>query len=420
MLIRLARGSLSNRFFAVALTVFTIAISIALLVLVEQMRHQVREGFQRSVSGVDLIVGAPTAPVQLLLYSVFGLGDATANVTWTTYEELAKARTVDWAVPISLGDSHEGYRVIGTTAEFFERYRFAGGQNLAFGEGETWTDLFDVVIGAQVARQLDYDIGDQLELAHGAGNVSLMTHAGQPFTVRGILAPTGTPIDQSLYVSLEAHHAIHIGWERGVPRPGSGLTAEEARAAEAELTPDAVTAIFIGLTTRAAVFGLQQRINDYPNEALLAVLPGIALQQLWRITGLAERILLVVAGLVVLAGLLGMLTALLSTLNERRREMAILRACGARPGQIAGLLLLEALLITVAGLVIGVLLAYGLQVAAAPWLLAQFGIAISAAWPEPVLLAVLAGIGVAGVLVALIPAALVYRRTLADGMQVRQ
>jgi len=277
-----------------------------------------------------------------------------------------------------------------------------------------------VVIGAQVARQLDYELGDQLELSHGAGNVSLMTHAGQPFTVRGILAPTGTPIDQSLYVSLEAHHAIHIGWERGVPRPGSGLTPEQARAAEAELQPDAVTAIFIGLTTRAAVFGLQQRINDYPNEALLAVLPGIALQQLWRITGLAERILLVVAGLVVLAGLLGMLTALLTTLNERRREMAILRACGARPAQIAGLLLLEAFLITLAGLVLGVLLAYGLQLAAAPWLLAQFGIAIGAAWPEPTLLLVLAGIGVAGVLVALIPATLVYRRTLADGMQVRQ
>ncbi len=420
MLMRLARGSLANRVFAISLTVFTIAISIALLVLVEQMRNQVREGFQRSVSGVDLIVGAPTAPVQLLLYSVFGLGDATANVTWTTYEELGKARTVDWAVPISLGDSHQGYRVIGTTAEFFERYRFAGGQSLNVDRGEPWTDLFDVVIGAQVARQLDYAVGDQLELAHGAGNVSLMSHSGQPFTVRGILAPTGTPIDQSLYISLEAHHAIHIGWERGVPRPGSGLTPDEARAAEAELTPDAVTAIFLGLTTRAAVFGLQQRINEYPDEALLAILPGITLQQLWRITGLAERILLVVAGLVVLAGLLGMLTALLATLNERRREMAILRACGARPTQIAGLLLLEALLITLAGLVIGVVLAYLLQVAAAPWLLNQFGIAIEAAWPHARLLLVLGAIGLAGVLVALIPAALVYRRTLADGMQVRQ
>lgn len=420
MLIRLARGSLANRVFAISLTVFTIAISIALLVLVEQMRNQVREGFQRSVSGVDLIVGAPTAPVQLLLYSVFGLGDATANVTWTTYDELSKARTVDWAVPISLGDSHQGFRVIGTTLEFFERYRFAGGQSLNVDRGEPWTDLFDVVIGAQVARQLDYAVGDQLELAHGAGNVSLMSHSGQPFTVRGILAPTGTPIDQSLYISLEAHHAIHIGWERGVPRPGSGLTPDEARAAEAELTPDAVTAIFLGLTTRAAVFGLQQRINEYPDEALLAVLPGITLQQLWRITGLAERILLVVAGLVVLAGLLGMLTALLATLNERRREMAILRACGARPTQIAGLLLLEALLITLAGLVIGVVLAYLLQVAAAPWLLNQFGIAIEAAWPHARLLLVLGAIGLAGVLVALIPAALVYRRTLADGMQVRQ
>ena len=420
-LIGLARGSLANRLPAVSLTVLTIAISIGLLVLVEQMRGQVRDGFYRSVSGTDLIVGAPTAPIQLLLYSVFGLGNATNNVTWESYRDLAARPAVDWTIPISLGDAHAGYRVIGTTDAMLEHYRYAGRQALEVAEGAWFEDLYDVVLGARVARQLGYAIGDEIVLAHGGGNVSLQQHDDQPFTVSGILAPTGTPVDQSLYISLQAHTAIHIGWESGRARPGALLSPAEARARAAALTPDQITAFFVGLKNRAAVFGLQFEINQrYDAEALLAVLPGIALQELWRITGLAERILRIVAGLVVLAGLLGMLTALLTTLNERRREMAILRACGARPWQIASLLLLEAALITAAGIALGLLLATITQVVLAPWLLSRFGVAVTLAWPAAWQWAVLAAIWAAGVLIALVPAAMVYRRTLADGMQVRQ
>ena len=471
-LLSLARGSLANRRASVALTVLTIAISIALLVLVEQMRSQVREGFYRSVSGTDLIVGAPTSPVQLLLFSVFGLGNPTSNVSWDRYLEIADQPIVDWAIPISLGDAHEGYRVIGTTSAMFEHYRYAGGRELEFRKGHAFADLFDVVVGARAAERLGYAPGDKIVLAHGGGNVSLHHHDELPFFVSGVLAPTGTPVDQSLYIRLDAHHAIHIGWEQGRPRSDVMLTPEQARASasdhghahgdgdaghdmrsnkpgqdldeehdhahddhqddapyasnagtaapEASLQPDDISAFLLGLKTRAAALGMQYRINQQREEPVLAILPGIALQQLWRITGLAEQILRVVAGLVVLAGLLGMLTALLTTLNERRREMAILRACGARPWQISALLLLEAAFITLAGIAAGLLLAYAAQFALGPWLLARFGIAISFAWPATWQWLVLGAIALAGVLIALAPAAMVYRRTLADGMQVRQ
>jgi len=460
-LFSLARGSLANRRASVALTVLTIAISIALLVLVEQMRNQVREGFYRSVSGTDLIVGAPTSSVQLLLFSVFGLGNPTSNVSWARYREIADQPIVAWAIPISLGDAHEGYRVIGTTDAMFEHYRYAGGRELEFRRGSAFADLFDVVVGSRAAERLDYAPGDEIVLAHGGGNVSLHHHDELPFVVSGVLAPTGTPVDQSLYIRLEAHHAIHVGWEQGRPRPDAMLTPEQARARvgahehsradgddgsensgdghdhdhdydhspnrvrddatatpESSLQPDEISAFLLGLKTRAAA--LQYRINQQREEPLLAILPGIALQQLWRITGLAEQILRVVAGLVVLAGLLGMLTALLTTLNERRREMAILRACGARPWQISALLLIEAAFITLAGIVSGLALAYAAQFALAPWLLERFGIAVSFAWPEVWQWLVLGAIALAGVLVALVPAVMVYRRTLADGMQVRQ
>ena len=418
-LLGLAWRSLLNRRFAIILTVCTIALSIGLLVLVEQLRSEVRQGFYRSVSGVDLIVGARTAPVQLLLYSVFGIGDATNDISWQTYTELKALPEVEWAIPMALGDSHRSFRVMGTSEAFFEHYRFGNREALQLAAGRVFEDLFDVVIGAQVARQLGYELGDQVVLAHGTGNVSLQSHDDHPFTITGILAATGTPVDQQLYVSLPAHRAIHIGWESGVQRPGATIDQERARAMAEELRPNTVTAILLGLTTRAAVFGLQRRINEYRQEPLSGIMPGITLQQLWRITGLAEQVLRIVAALVVLAGLLGMLTVLLTTLNERRREMAILRANGARPWQIASLLVFEAGLIAAAGIVLGVVLAIAVQWLAAPWLLDNFGLHVGLSWPEPWQLGVLGVIFAAGLLIALVPAFMAYRRTLADGMQVK-
>ncbi|PKL96238.1 MAG: peptide ABC transporter permease [Gammaproteobacteria bacterium HGW-Gammaproteobacteria-8] len=470
----LAARSLLNRRASAVLTVATIAIAIALVVLVEQMRLQLREGFYRSVSGTDLIVGAPTSPVQLLLFSVFGIGNPSANLDHDRYLELAADPLVEWAVPIALGDAYRGYRVVGTSAAMFERYRYAGGRALLFAEGAGFDDLFDAVAGAAVARRLGLAPGDAIVLAHGGGNVSLHRHEAQPFRVSGVLAATGTPVDQAIYIRIDAHHAVHIGWERGMPEPARMLDPDQARALLAAaarehdeahehapesdsndhatsdriegasaatalnehdheddhehqhspspgavLEPSQVSAVLLGLKTRASALGLQYRLNQERERPLLAILPGLALQQLWRITGLAEQVLRVVSGLVVLAGLMGMLTALLGSLAERRREMAILRACGARPWQVAWLLLVEAGLLTALGIAAGLLLAWAAQLALAPWLLNQFGIALAPTWPAAWQWLVLAGIWVCGLLVALLPAVMVYRRTLNDGMQIR-
>lgn len=419
-LIGLAWRSLLNRRFAVILTICTIALSIGLLVLVEQLRSEVRQSFQRSVSGTDLIVGGRTAPIQLLLYSVFGLGDATNNISIETWRQLDELPEVAWSIPVALGDSHRGFRVMGTSDQFLAHFRYADRRPLAVASGAWFDDLFDVVIGQQVARQLEYELGDELVLAHGAGRVTLQSHDNLPFQVSGILEPTGTPIDQQLFISLAAHRAIHIGWERGTPMPGAQIDADRARARAETLEPDSLTALFLGLETRQAVFGLQSRINRYNQEALTAIMPGITLQELWRITGTVEQVLLLVAGLVVLSGLLGMLTVLLTTLNERRREMAILRANGARPLQIASLLVFEAGLISLAGIGLGVGLALAVQAGTAGWLLQNYGIFIQVSWPAVSLWQVLGGIFAAGLLIALLPALMAYRRTLADGMQVRQ
>lgn len=412
----LALRSLVNRRFSVMLTVLTIAISVALLLGVERLRMEAREGFLRTVSGTDLIVGARANPVQLLLYAVFRIGDATNNVSWESYRTFAERPNVAWTIPISLGDSHRGFRVVGTNHDYFEHLRFAGDRELAFVEGRRFEGLYDAVIGAEVAARLDYTVGQRIVVAHGTGQVNLAEHDDQPFTVVGVLARTGTPVDQSVHVSLEAIEAIHTNWRSGT-RLGLAPTLEELE--RADLTPSTITAFYMGLGSRMQVFAVQRAINEYREEPLSAILPGVALNQLWQLMSVAERALLITAACVVLVGLLGMLTALLATLNERRREMAILRSVGARPGHVFGLLIAESTLLTLAGLALGVVLMYVGLYSLSGWLEARFGLFLSlgglGAGEWRLLALVLAGSFVIG----LLPAWLAYRRSVADGMSVR-
>jgi putative ABC transport system permease protein len=442
MLGSIARASLWNRRFSVGLTIFTVAISVALLLTVERVRVETRQSFASTISGTDLIVGARTGPVQLLLYSVFRIGDATSNIRYRSFEELAALPQVAWAVPIALGDSHRGFRVLGTTPAYFEHFRYGNKRALVLDQGVAFADLHEAVLGAEVADRLGYRVGDAIVIAHGTGNRDIMTHDDQPFRVVGILARSGTPVDRTLHVSLQSLEAIHADWQHGVRIPQRRSPAAEASAHEHEhehehedahgdggrdvhaapakaALPQTVTAIFVGLKNRAAAFTLQRQINSYTGEPLLAIMPAMTLAQLWSLVGVAESALMLVAVAVVVAGLLGMTTALVTTLNERRREMAILRALGARPWQVAALLLIESGSIALAGCLLGTLVVMALLALLAPWLSAQFGLLLhplAFTLRELVLLlAILAG----GLVAGLLPALLAWRRSLADGLTIR-
>ncbi len=413
----LAWKSLFNRRLTALLTVLSIALSLALLLGVERLRHETRTSFAHTLSGTDLIVGARTGPVQLLLYAVFRLGDATNNISWQSYQDIASLPQVAWTVPLSLGDSHRGYRVLGTSPDYFRHYRHGRNQTLVFAKGGEFSDLYDAVLGAEVAARLGYRIGTEMILAHGAGDVSFARHDDKPFRVAGILKPTGTPVDRTVHVSLEAIEAIHLGWQSGTPRPGGGVSAEQARSMD--LRPQAITAALIGLDTKIATFQVQRAINDYQEEPLLAILPGVALSQLWELIGLAENALLVVSAFVVLVGLVGMLTALLTSLNERRREMAILRSVGARPWHVFALIMGEAGVLTLLGVALGLGLLQGLLALAQPWLQSWFGLVVAVGAPgvgEWLLLTVLV---VAGAVAGSVPAYLAYRHALVDGLSMR-
>ncbi len=457
----LARRSLFNRRVTAGLTVLTIGLSVALLLGVETVRSGARLSFTNTISSTDLIVGARTGPTQLLLYSVFRIGNATNGISYESYEEVASWSNVAWAVPLSLGDSHRGFRVLGTTVEYFSYYRYGRKQPLAFAEGAPFVDAHDAVIGADVADALGYGIGSSLVVAHGLDSLGLTDHDDEPFYVTGVLARTGTPVDRTVHVSLQAIEQIHDGWEDGMPpRPGHDILREHEHDMKAEppaiedgmpprpghdierehehdierehehdierehehgmeAEPPAITAILLGVTSKLATLDIQRKVNTYEAEPLLAILPGATLQELWDSIGTLESALLAISVMVVGTGLLGMMTVSLAALNERRREMAILRSVGARPAHIFGLLVLESGILALAGALAGLAMLYALLGALQPFMQASFGLHLTIDAPSLWQWTVLGLVVLAGCLTGIIPATRAYRNALADGLIVQ-
>lgn len=418
-LFSLAWLSLLNRRGTVLLTILAVALSVALFLGVEKARSGARAGFENTISGTDLIVGAPTGSVNLLLYSVFRMGSATAEVSWSAYRQIAERPDVAWTVPLALGDSHRGYRVMGTTGDYFRHYRYAGGNLLEMAQGDEFEDLFDAVIGADVARELGYEIGTPLVLTHGLGRADLGSgHENRPFVVSGILRPTGTPVDRTVHVSLEAITAIHVGWESGAKNPlADTIPVDMIRSFD--LTPKTVTAILVGLERRGTILTTRRQINTNRSEPLMAIIPGEALRELWGVTAIAERALLAVSAFVIAVGLVSILTSILTSLNERRREMSVLRATGARPGHVFALLVTEAGLVGLFGALAGIALVHGALAVVAPAAQARYGVAFAAGGPGLVDLFVLLAVTFSAILIGVIPALAAMRRSLADGLSIR-
>lgn len=415
MIFRLALASLRARALTVGMTMLAIALSVALFLGVEKVRTGAKASFADTISGTSLIVGARSGSVQLLLYSVFRIGNATNSVTWESYQDIAARPEVDWIVPISLGDSHRQFRVMGTTAAFFEHYKYRRGRALEVAQGVVMDDLFDAVIGADVAATLGYSEDDPIVVAHGLA--SFTEHEDQPFRVAGILERTGTPVDRTVIVSLEAIEAIHVDWGNGAKTQGQSTPVDEIR--QMDLEPGAITAALIGVKSPLQTFALQRAINEYHQEPLLAILPGVALQELWGIVGIAETALLAVSAMVVVTALIGMMATLFSSLSERRREMAIFRAMGATPVTVLSLLVLEAMVTAAVGAVLGLGLLYLGLVIAQPVVDAAFGLWLPIEAPGLRDMLVLLAVVLAGAIVSLIPAIRAYRISLADGMMVK-
>ncbi len=415
MLFKLTLSSLYARFLTVSMTVCAISLSLMLYLSVEKLRTSAYTSFTDTISQTDLIVGSRTSSIQLLLYSVFRIGNATNNITWESYEDIINRDEIAWSVPISLGDSHKGFRVMGTNIEFFERYKYRGGQSLEIEEGSYFNDLYDVVLGFGVAEKLGYQIDSPLIVSHGLQ--SFTDHDDQPFKVSGILAKTGTPVDNTVIVSLQAIEAIHVDWSSGTKIQGQETPIDQIR--KMDLSPKNITAALVGVKSKLQVFKLQRWINEYPEEALSSILPGVALQELWRIVGIVENLLLGISVVVIFTTLIGMAAIVFSSLNERRREMAIWRAMGAPPSIIIGLLMIEAFIISVLSVIVSTILLFLLLYLLQPWIDNTYGILVNIEMLSLGDIFVFILFILAAMIVSLIPAIRAYWFSINDGMTIK-
>lgn len=417
-ILTLAWKSLKNRRVTSLLTVASIAMSVCLFLGVEKIRVGARDGFSNSISQTDLIVGARGSPIQLLLYTVFRVGNATNNISWKTYQHFKSHPDVKWTIPYSLGDSYRGYRVVATDASFYQYYRFASDRIVALSEGVIPATLFDVTIGAEAADKLHSKLGDPVILSHGIADVSFQKHEDKPFRVVGILKRTGTPIDRSVYITLEGMEAIHMDWGDGAPPlPGQGIKPKDLRNRKIDI--GLITSFLLRTNNRIETLKLQREINTYEEEPLTAIIPGVALSELWSNIAFAETGLKAVSGFVVVVGLMAMFIALYSSLNERRREMAIYRAIGVSAGFIGSLLLIEAFLLTVTGALVGTAFTYAVVAAFQPMIHDFLGLLIplsGLSFAEWMYLGILLVLGTA---VGTVPALLAYRHSLVDGLTIR-
>jgi putative ABC transport system permease protein len=389
---------------------------VTLFLGIERIRNGAREGFTNTISKTDLIVGAKGGSLQLLLYSVFHIGSAVNNIRMSTYEEIKQHRLVEWTIPISLGDAYRGYRVVATDENFFAHYRFRGDQGVTFSSGVAPTETFDVVLGSEVARKMQHKVGDPIVLSHGVSSQAILNHKQTPFHIAGILNPTQTPIDTAVYINLYGMEAMHFGWESGVPS-GENIAADRFKKENIKINQ--ITSFLVKLKSRIAVLKMRREIDQYDKEPIMAIIPALALQEMWQTIGYVEQILFLVSICVLLVGMMSILISLYTSINERRREMAILRSLGASSIHIFSLLLYESSFLVFFGCATGIGMLYGLLFFIKPWLESNFSVYLEVSPLTLLEWKYLLIIFIAGTFAGLIPAIKAYYNSLQDGLTIK-
>ena len=409
--------SLLNRRTITLLTILSISISVILFSGIDKLRQGARESFKGTISGTNLVVGARSGQIPLLLFSLFHIGAPTSNVTYGSFLKYAKHPAVEWAIPLSIGDSHKGFRVVGTTPALIHHYRFHNQQPLTFTSGKFAFERFKVALGSTVAESLQYKLGSKLVLTHGISDAAgIHDHEENPFEVAAIFSPTGTPFDKGIYISLESLELMH---EEDHDEDDHHEAHKAKGQAKHKIHIDKLTSFLLRVKEPTDVPAMMRTINEDASEPLTAIIPGITLGEIWNLMNYAEGTLKLVALMVTIAAILGLFISLFSTLSERRREMAILRSLGASPRVIASQFCIEGLLLTFSGIIVGYLCLLVSSIVFQKTLLKVFAVRISvfAFGPQEILFCT--ALLLSGLLISLIPAWMLYRSALHEGLQVR-
>ena len=403
--------SIWSRILPTSLVTISLMASMVLLLSIERIQQGAEEGFNQSISGVDAIIGPRSSSLELVLYTVFHLGRPTNNITTKTIDEIKLRNDIDWIVPIALGDSHKGFRVIATDSNYFEHIKYGSNKSLNVSEGRIFSEISEVVLGADVASKLNYEIGTSIQITHGSSESIGSKHDDFSFIVTGILDKTATPIDQAIFLDLRGYELLHLGWQSG--RKVFSLDNIDLSAIpEDDLNPKTITAAFVGLKSQLTLFNFTKSIREYPSEAISAVIPGIALSQLWSIVGLVDKGFELLSWIIIAISLIAMITLIIASLENRKQEMTIYRANGASPIFLGGIVIYEALIIGLVAIVGAILIVTIVTYFATNQLNLALGITPSFKLVSLGEIRIFTIILLAGVLSSLIPAIMVFRKNL--------
>jgi putative ABC transport system permease protein len=388
-----------SRPLAAALNLLLLTLGLASITFLLLVSHQISQAFDRDLAGIDVVVGAKGSPMQLILSGVFHLDVPTGNVPLAAVKELEKHPQVARIIPISLGDSFRGFRIVGTTPEYIRHY------DAQLAQGTLWNKPMQAVIGAQVAQQTGLKVGDSFTGTHGLGGGG-EEHKLSPYVVSGILANSRTVLDRLVLTATESVWQVH--------ETDTALDDDDRKVLEEERE---ITLALIQYKTPLAAVTFPRYINS--STEMQAAAPALEITRLLSMVGVGTDVLRALAGVLLLTAGLSVFIALWGAVRERRADLALLRMLGAPPARVAGLLLCEALWLALLATVLGVLMGQGLTALLAWALQLEKSVLIGAlSWPVELVSVPVLALGVA-LVSALLPAWEAYRVSVFELLQSR-
>ncbi len=391
---------LRARALSTILNVLLLALGIAIITLLLLTTAQLEERMGRDARGIDLVAGAKGSPMQVILSAIYHLDVPTGNIPLKEAKEIAGHRMVKHTIPLALGDSYKGFRIVGTNHDYLRHY---GGKLAA---GRAWDKPLEAVLGAEVAERERLKVGDKFTGAHGVGDKPGDEHGESPYVVTGVLARSGSVLDRLVLTSVESVWAVHDE-HQGMDKKDKAASDEDKE----------ITALLIQYASPLAVAVLPRYINN--NSTMQAASPAYETARLFSIIGVGVNVLRGFALVLILSAGLSLFIALYNALNERRYDLAVMRALGARPSKLLALMLFEGLLLAMLGAAAGLVLGHALTEALGAMLKSAQQVAVTGfTWMPGELWLVALALAV-GVVSALLPAWRAYRtdiaHTLAQG-----
>lgn len=422
-LFQIVLKNIKQRKLSAALTIISTLLGVALVIAILVIKQESEDAFNQTATGYELIVGPKGSPLQVTLNTIYHIGLPVNNMPYRTYDLISKDRRVKLAIPYVMGDNYKNFRIIGTSEKFFTEFEYQKGKRYSFQTGRQFENENEAVIGNDVAEKTGMKIGDTFIGSHGVEAYEYAEeHDEHKFTVTGILNKTFTPNDKVIFIPMESVWEMHYHGEEEstIDTIHSGHEHGEVHKHEFPEERKTITSILVSLKSPVYFDLLRRQINDDKFEGInaQAIIPVLEIMQLFEIIGNINSVLLIVAYMVIIVAVISILVSIYNTINERKRDIAIMRALGASRGKIFGMIILEGLFISFIGAILGVFAGHLAVYVFSPLISAKTGILITGLTFNIFELYLVLGTIILSVLVSILPAVKAYRTDVAKNLSL--